>query len=331
MIQLHDNKAWATIKRFQSVLGLLILFVAAILLSPQDRQDGYNIFLSTGNLTDILRQVSEIGIVALAMTFVILTAGIDLSVGSLLALGATVVAMALTQWQPTDNAALHIALAIGAAIGACTLAGLVNGAVIARMRVQPFIVTLAAMIGIRGLAKWMTDNTNIDIGFGEDVGAVFANLVAQKEVVIGTFLVLTVVSAVLLSKTIFGRYVRAIGDNEKASDYAGLPRRWITVAVYGLCGLMTGIAGVIHCAQNNQGSANDGVAFELDVIAAVVIGGTSLAGGKGTIFGTFVGTLIIGVLTNILGLIGMDENEKMMVKAVIIIIAVRMQMTRKVT
>ena len=117
------------------------------MLSPHDRREGFNIFLSTGNLTDILRQVSEIGIVALAMTFVILTAGIDLSVGSLLALGASVVAMALTDWQPSSNATIHIALAIGVAVGLCTLVGLVNGVIIANMRVQPFIVTLAAMIG----------------------------------------------------------------------------------------------------------------------------------------------------------------------------------------
>jgi len=169
------------------------------------------------------------------------------------------------------------------------------------LRVQPFIVTLAAMIGVRGLAKWFTGNENIDIGFGEDVAARFAGILREKTIVIGTYAAAAVLFGVLLSKTVFGRHVRAIGDNPTAAVYAGLPIRRTQVWVYALSGLLAGIAGVLYAAENHQGNPNAGVAYELDAIAAVVIGGTKLSGGQGTIGGTIIGTLIIGVLTNIYG------------------------------
>jgi ribose transport system permease protein len=316
-----------TLRRFQSVLGLVLIFVLAIILSPRAR-DGAIIFLDPGNITDILRQVSEIGIMALAMTFVILTAGIDLSVGSVLALSAALVAKLLTVWAPEVSPAMHIILAVLISLGAGTLVGMINGFVIANLKIQPFIVTLAAMIGIRGLAKWMTNNANIDIGFGSETAALFANILSMKIVVIGSFLALAVIFAILLSKTVFGRYSRAIGDNSLAAAYSGLPIKRTLIWVYALSGMMAGLAGVIHCAQNRQGSPNDGVAYELEAIAAVVIGGTSLAGGKGSIVGTIVGTLIMGILTNILRLNNVDSNLEMMLKAVIIIAAVRIQLKK---
>lgn len=332
---LNDNSTLTAIgtqiKRLQGVMGLILIFIMAIVLSPHDRRDGSLIFLSPDNITDILRQVSEIGIIALGMTFVILTAGIDLCVGSLLALAASLTALVLTSWQPDILPFWHIAAAVGVAMLACGLVGALNGLVISRFRMQPFIVTLASMIGIRGLARWLTDNRNIDIGFGEDVSAVFADAVSEKFVIIGIFVVLAVLFMIVLNRTVFGRYVRALGDNEKAATYAGLPTRKLQVLVYGLSGLLTGLAGVLHCAQNHQGSPNDGVSYELEAIAAVVIGGTSLMGGKGSIFGTIVGTLIMGILTNIFRLRGVDINIEMMVKALIIIAAVRLQMTKKET
>jgi ribose transport system permease protein len=140
---------------------------------------------------------------------------------------------------------------------------------------------------------------------------------------------LAVVFWIILERTVFGRYVRAVGDNEVASLYTGLPIRKTKTVVYLLTGLLTGVAGVIYTAENHQGNPNAGVAYELDAIAAVVIGGTSLAGGSGSIGGTVVGTLIMGILTNILRLKNVDSNVEMMVKAVIIVLAVAIQKQRK--
>jgi ribose transport system permease protein len=135
----------------------------------------------------------------------------------------------------------------------------------------------------------------------------------------------------LLDRTVFGRHVRAIGDNEKAAEYTGLPIRATKIWVYSLTGLLSGIAGVLYAAENHQGNPNAGMAYELDAIAAVVIGGTRLSGGKGTISGTIVGTLIMGVLTNMLRLNNVDSNVEMMIKAVIIVLAVAVQRERNMT
>jgi len=340
---IHRTKNSARhLRRLQSVIGLLLLVTVAILISPEKR-DGTNIFLGgngpieivenflagESNLVNILRQVSEIGIMALGMTFVILTAGIDLSVGSVLALSASTVSLLLTRWDSGMSGTMHVTACIGVAVGLCAVVGFVVGAVIANLRLQPFVATLAAMIGIRGLAKWLTENTNIDIGFGGGTPAVFAETFSEKFLVIGVFVALALLLGILLSRTVFGRYVRALGDNAKAAVYAGLPTKRILIMVYMLSGALAGVAGVLHAAQEHQGSPNAGVAYELDVIAAVVIGGTSLAGGRGRIVGTIIGTLFMGVLTNILGLRNVDFNVQLMVKAVIIIAAVTLQQTRK--
>jgi ribose transport system permease protein len=316
------------LKKGQSLAALAGIILLAILTSPA-AADGSRIFLQIGNLTDILRQVSLIGIMALAMTYVILTGGIDLSVGSILALSTALVAMGLTRGGQTAPSAWHMALtmaaAMAAAIAASALVGTLIGAVIAVTRIQPFIVTLAAMIGVRGLAKWLTDNQNIDIGFGRDVAAEFAAVFRQKAIVIGAYAAGAAISWVMLARTVFGRHVRAIGDNEKAAEYAGLPIRRTKVWVYTLSGLLSGLAGVLYAAENHQGNPNAGVAYELDAIAAVVIGGTRLSGGKGGISGTIVGTLIMGVLTNMLRLNNVDSNVEMMIKAAIIVLAVAVQ------
>jgi ribose/xylose/arabinose/galactoside ABC-type transport system permease subunit len=211
---------------------------------------------------------------------------------------------------------------------ACAAAGAVNGAIIALTGVQPFIVTLASMIGVRGLAKWLTNNQNIDIGFGRDLAAGFAAIFREKAIVIGAYVAAAAVFWTLLARTVFGRHVRATGDNEKAARYAGLPVRRTRIWVYTLSGLLSGIAGVLYAAENHQGNPNAGVAYELDAIAAVVIGGTRLSGGKGTIAGTIVGTLIMGVLTNMLRLNNVDSNVEMMIKATIIVLAVAVQRGR---
>jgi len=312
----------ARLRRVQSLAALLGILVLAIVISPV-ASDGSRIFLQAGNLTDILRQVSLIGIISLAMTFVILTGGIDLSVGSILALSTSLVAMFLTRGYTS-----HIGVAILAAVAFAAAAGALNGTVIALTGIQPFIVTLASMIGVRGLAKWLTDNQNIDIGFGRDLAAGFAAVFREKAIVIGTYAVAAALFWVVLARTVFGRHVRAVGDNETAAQYAGLPIRATKLWVYTLSGLFTGVAGVLYAAENHQGNPNAGVAYELDAIAAVVIGGTRLSGGRGSISGTIVGTLIIGVLTNMLRLNNVDSNVEMMIKAVIIVLAVAVQRER---
>lgn len=309
----------------RSLLGLAAIVIAAILLSPHDR-DGWPIFLSVGNWTNIVRQMSEIGILALGMTLVILSAGIDLSVGSILALGATLTAKILMECEFGIGIWPQISVAIALAVLASAMTGFLSGLVIAQLSVQPFVVTLAAMIGFRGLARWLSQNSNIGLSFDDQhISGHFTSIFANPYVVIGIFLATSLLFSIVLSRTVFGRYVRALGDNLTAAKYAGLPIKRMQVAVYTIAGAMAGLAGVIHCAQNRQGNPNDGMAYELDAIAAVVIGGTSLQGGKGTIFGTVVGTLTLGVITNILGLKGVDENVKWMAKAIIIVLAVLLQ------
>jgi len=314
--------------RTPSLAALLVLVILAVIVSPT-ALDGSRIFFQLGNLTDILRQVSLIGIIALGMTFVILTGGIDLSVGSVLALSTALAAASLSHGWVSGVPAVQIAAAIAIAVAACGLVGALNGIVIARLKVQPFIATLAAMIGIRGFAKWFTGNENIDIGFGQDVAAQFAAIFREKSVVIGCYVALAALFWLLLSKTVFGRHVRAVGDNPTAALYAGLPILRTQLWVYTLAGLLAGVAGVLYAAENNQGNPNAGVAYELDAIAAVVIGGTRLSGGQGTIAGTIIGTLIMGVLTNMLRLNNIDSNVEMMIKAVIIVLAVAVQRSRK--
>jgi len=323
---MHSRKR-ILFQRLQGLLGLAIILLLAILLSPRSGS-GSLIFLEVGNLTDILRQVSEIGVIALGMTLVILTSGIDLSVGSTLALSTSIVAILLTKWNPSSGPDAHIWMAVLGALLVSAAVGAVNGAVIASLRIQPFIVTLASMIGVRGLARRLTDNTNIDMGFGADVSSRFAMAGSGKALVVGLFAGLSLVFAAILSRTVFGRRVKAIGDNERAALYAGLPIRSTKIYVYTLCGMLSGVAGVLHAAQNHQGNPNAGVSYELDAIAAVVIGGTSLAGGKGSISGTLIGTLITGILTNMLRLNNVDSNTEMMLKAVIILAAVWLQQVR---
>lgn len=310
--------------QLQSVIGLVIVLALALLTSPR-AADGSLIFLDPGNITDILRQVSVIGILSLGMTFVILTAGIDLSVGSLLALSSSIVALTLTRSMLPWPSEWAIVGAVTMGIVAAAATGLLNGLVIARLSVQPFVATLATMIGIRGLARWLTSNANVDIGFGTDTAAIFARLLSTKTVVIGSFATLAAVLHVVLSRTVFGRHARAIGDNEKAALYAGLPIARTKAVVYAMMGALAGYAGVLHAAQNHQGSPNAGMTYELEAIAAVVIGGTNLAGGRGSIGGTIVGTLILGVLTNVLRLNNVDSNLEMILKAAIIIVAVCLQ------
>lgn len=323
------GKTLGVFGRFRYLTGLTLVFIIAILMSPCKRKSGDIIFLTFDNLSDIMRQVSENGIIALGMTLVIISGGIDLSVGSLLALSATLVAKLLTQWNPVGmSPAFHIVCCVVITLAVCSLCGTLMGGVIARFKIQPFIVTLAGMIGLRGFARYITGNTNIDIGFSDNTSAIFANAISHKFIIIGVFVLMAIVFYIVLTKTVFGLRVKSIGDNANASKYAGLPVSRILIAVYMISGFMCGLAGILHAAQNHQGSPNDGVSYELDAIAAVVIGGASMNGGKGSIIGTVIGALILGILTNMFRLRGIDINIEMMFKALIIVVAVKLQTTK---
>jgi ribose transport system permease protein len=324
------RKLLFTVGNFQQVIGLVLLFIVAAIISPVASRSGQNIFLSGANLTDIMRQVSEKGIIALGMTYVILTGGIDLSVGSVLALSATFTANTLTYWKPAGMSwPVEIFLVIIMALAISTAFGTLQGTLIAKLKVQPFIITLAGMIGIRGFARFLTTNANIDIGFGDDISALFAKTIQNKTIIIAAFAVLAIIFGIILARTVFGLQVKSVGDNPVAARYAGLPVTRTLIYTYAISGLLVGIAGVLHCAQNHQGNPNDGVSYELDAIASVVIGGTSMSGGKGTIAGTIIGAFILGILTNIFRLKGVDINVEMMCKSVIIVVAVWLQMPRK--
>jgi ribose transport system permease protein len=305
-------------------IGLILVLVFGVILSPRGASGGI-VFLSVGNLTDILLQQGEIGIIALAMTLVVIAGGIDLSVGSVLAFSASLAGILLVRWAPAWSPALQIGATVAAVLVMGAAIGAVNGIIITRLRLQPFVMTLAAMIGVRGLTKWMTGNTNIDFGFDAAASARFSDIYSQKPLILAAWATLAVAAHLILAHTVYGRYLRAIGENEKAAAFTGLPIRMARTVTYVLCGAAAALAGLVHAARSHQGNPNDGVAYELDVIAAVVIGGTALSGGQGTILGTVTGTLVLGVLTNVLRLRMVDSNVELMVKAVIIIVAVWLQ------
>ena len=292
--------------RYGTVLALIVLVVVAALLSPR--------FLSPVNLTNVLRQTAIVGVLGVGMTFVILTAGIDLSVGATLAISAVLLAGTLEQ---TGNIwlAMAVALASGAAVG------LVNGLGVTFGRVQPFVMTLG-MLGIaRSLAYIYTHGEPIPVlkmdflhlGIGYLAGIPIPSII---------FLVVLVGAAVVLRFTPFGRAIYAIGSNEEAARLSGINVRLDKILVYVISGTTAGLAAILYCAQFAAAPAIAGEGYELDAIAAVVVGGTSLFGGQGGVMGTFVGALIIGTLGNILNLEGVNPFAQPLAKGALIITAV---------
>jgi ribose transport system permease protein len=261
------------------------------------------------------------------MTFVIIGAGIDLSVGSVLAFSACVSALDAdgVESARADGHCRSVHRHRGALIGGA-LIGALNGLVITRIHLQPFVMTLATMIGVRGFTKWMTGNVNVDLGFGAIPSGQFAELFSSKPFADHALDRARDHRAPDSDRTVYGRYLRAIGENERAAAYTGLPVRGVRLAQpTSVAARLAALAGLIHAARSHQGNPNDGVGYELDAIAAVVIGGTALAGGRGSIVGTVTGTLVLGLLTNVLRLHMVDSNLELMIKAVIIIAAVWLQ------
>lgn len=302
------SKAWLLEQK--SLIALLLLIVVVSTLSPN--------FFTLNNIFNILQQTSVNAIMAVGMTLVILTSGIDLSVGSLLALTG---AVAASMVGADVNALVAVvgALALGAAIGGVT------GIIVAKGKVQAFIATLVMMLLLRGVTRVYTDGSPINTGFSDNAD-LFSWFGIGRPFGIPTpiwLMMIVFLSAwYLLHHTRLGRYIYALGGNESATRLSGISVDKIKIIVYSLCGLLAALASVIEVARLSSAQPMAGNGYELDAIAAVVLGGTSLAGGKGRIIGTLIGALILGFLNNALNLLGISSNYQMIVKAVVILLAV---------
>ncbi|MFP3557569.1 ABC transporter permease [Paraburkholderia sp. SIMBA_049] len=295
-----------------------VLIVLCIVLSFANQY-----FLTLGNIADILRQTSINGILAVGMTYVVLTAGIDLSVGSTLALAGIISASLVTGAHPHGAAfGLVAGLAVGAAIGA------INGLLVARLSIPPFVATLGMLSAARGLTYIYNDGmpvTDLPDGYL----TIGTGAIAGIPVPIIFFALVVVLFWFVLRYTTYGRYVYAVGGNVKSAKTSGISTGKIIFSVYVIGGLLAGLAGIILAARTTSALPQAGMSYELDAIAAVVIGGTSLSGGTGSLGGTVVGALLIGVINNGLNLLGVSSYYQQVVKGVIIVGAVLLDASRK--
>lgn len=290
------------------LVGLFIIVVIISIIDPG--------FLSTGNLLNVFRQVSINAMIAFGMTFVILTGGIDLSVGSTLALSSAVSASLLAS-------GLDPILAVLAGLVSGALLGAINGIVIAKGRVAPFIATLATMTIFRGLTLVVTDRRPIsglgDSVFFQMIGKGYLFGIPVPVVLVG---VVFIILFLVLKKTTLGRRIYAVGGNEEAAILSGIHSDRVKIFTYSLIGFLSSVAGMILTSRLSSAQPTAGESYELDAIAAVVLGGTSLSGGKGKIVGTLIGVLIIGVLNNGLNLLGVSSTFQQVVKGSVILLAV---------
>lgn len=288
---------------------VLLLLVVGAILEP-------DAFLTSDNMLNVLRQASVVGVIAIGMTFVIATSGIDLSVGSMVA------AASVAGGQLADSGSLMFVLG---ALGMGVLLGGINAGAISYGKVVPFIATLAMFTMARGLALWMSDKQPVSIfdlefvrwfGNGEVLGIPSAAVV---------FLAVTAIAWVLLNRTPYGRYVVAVGGNREAARIAGVNVRTIVFSVYVISGLCVGIAAILLSGRLASASPIVGNLYELDAIAAVVIGGTALAGGRASIVGTFLGVITFALIFNLLTLMDLATEIQQVTKGLIILAAVLIQ------
>jgi ribose/xylose/arabinose/galactoside ABC-type transport system permease subunit len=299
---------WQKVAEYIIVVAILLESIVFAIIAPQ--------FLSVPNLVNVALSIAITGILAVGMTAVILTGGIDLSVGSVAALAGVVAAMAAA----TDVAG-SVALASAAALGVGLAVGVFNGAMVAWFRVPPFVTTLAMLTICRGLAFVLTGGRsvgNLPAGFG---------LFGREHlfgVPVPVILMLLVFAAgwFVLRRMTFGRYVYAVGGNREAAFLAGVNVKGVTMMVYVLNGLLVGLAGLVLASRLGAGVPNAGIQYELDVIAAVVVGGTSLNGGRGSVIATLWGAVFIGVLNNGLNLAGIDPYMQRIALGAVILLAV---------
>jgi inositol transport system permease protein len=310
-----------SMSQFAPVIFLIALMVTFAILEPR--------FLSSVNLFNVMRQISITGLVAIGMTFVILTAGIDLSVGSLLALAglaAAIVAKGGVESRFSVGAATEAAgygwlLAMLVAMAMGLLGGWLQGTAITRLKVPPFVVTLGGLSAFRGAALLIAGGGPIS-GFEPDYVWWGQGRVGPFPVPVIIFLLFAAIAHVVLTYTRFGRNVYAVGGNVEAARLAGLPVRRVLVSVYVIVGFFAGLAGFVLSARLNSSEAVAGIGYELTVIAAVVIGGTSLFGGTGSVVGTVIGSILIGVLINGLVLMNVSSYVQQIIIGVIIVLAV---------
>lgn len=305
----------ATLQKLGPFLALLVLVAGLAITSPD--------FLTTGNLLNVFRQVSINALIAFGMTLVILLGGIDLSVGSILALSSVLTALMLSHGIDPI-----VATSVGVLAGAGM--GMLNGLVISKGKVAPFIATLGMMTILRGLALVFSDGrpiSGLDSDFFSMIGGGYVAGIIPVPVII--MLVMFGIFWFVLKNTVFGRHVYAVGGNEEASRLSGINTDSIKIWVYTLSGAMAATAGMILTSRLNSAQPTAGTGYELDAIAAVVLGGTSLSGGRGWIFGTLVGALLIGILNNGLNLLGVSSFYQQVIKGVVILLAVLLDRANK--
>ncbi|UFJ42681.1 ABC transporter permease [Brevibacillus humidisoli] len=294
------------LSRYGMLFILIALIILMAILSPT--------FFTTGNLLNIVRQMSVIGIVAIGVTMVIITTGIDLSSGSVIALVSVIVASFA---QPDSSVLLAVAIGLGVGL----LTGAINGTIIAKGKIAPFVVTLGMMTAARGAALLFSGGRPIG-NLSEPFQFIGQGAILGLPVPIIIFALVGFVSYLQLNKTKFGKYVYAIGGNEQAAIIAGVNVEKYKILIYGYAGLLSSIAGIILTSRIASGQPTAGVMYELDAIAAAVIGGTSLTGGIGTVGGTIIGALIIGVMNNGLDLLNVSSYWQQILKGAIIVTAV---------
>jgi ribose transport system permease protein len=311
-----------TMQRVMAFGALIVLFIGFSLASP--------FFRTFDNFVGILLATAVNGVLALGVTFVIITAGIDLSVGTVMTFAAVMTGVFITNWG------WPIPLGILGGVLAGTLAGFVNGVVISRMKIPPFIATLGMLYATKGLSLVISELKPIYFNdtpaFREmAMGSVLGKIIPGFDVPNAVFIMFgaAVIAHLILSRTILGRYTFALGSNEEATRLSGVNVAGWKTAVYTLCGMFSGIAGVLIASRLNSAQPALGSGYELDAIAAVVIGGTSLSGGEGSILGTIIGAFIISTLTNGLRILSVPQEWQMVVTGGIVILAVFLDILRR--
>lgn len=303
--------------KFQSIIALLTMCLALSFLSDR--------FLSADNVWNVMRQISVNMIISVGMTLVILIGGIDLSVGSVLALSGAITAVMLkfgtelTGWNMYIAFTLTGALVVGTLVGA--FLGWFNGLTITRFKVPPFVSTLAMLTIARGLTMLLTGGFPIT-GFSSQMAFIGTGWFLGIPMPVWISAVVVLAAVVMTNKTRLGRHIYAIGGNETAAELSGLKINKIKMIVYSVSGALAATGGIIVTSRLDSAQPNAGIGFELDSIAAVVIGGTSLSGGKGTIMGTVQGALIIGILNNGLVLLNVSPFWQQVIKGLVILLAV---------
>jgi ribose transport system permease protein len=300
-------------RQFGTLVGLLFLCVLLTILTPY--------FLTVSNLINVVQQSAIIAIVAAGVTFVIISGGIDLSVGSILALGGLVMADALHA-----GVAVPVAIVIGLVVG--LLAGCVNGFLVTFGRLPPFIATLGTMSAIRGLALMYKDGSPIS-GFSDTFRELASGVLLGIPAPVITMVIVFVVAHFVLTRTKVGRYAYAIGGNEEGALLSGINVTFHKIVIYGISGMLSALSAVLLTARLNSAQPIAATGYELDAIAAAVIGGASLMGGEGTLFGTLIGALIMGVLRNGLNLLNVSSYLQQVAIGAVIIVAVFVDMALK--